>query len=225
MFTSILSSVEGILSIKEALMCTGASLLCGLIISLCYMFKSTYTKSMMMSLIILPAVVQIVIMLVNGNLGISVAIVGAFSLLRFRSVPGAAKDITAIFICMAAGLATGMGFITYGLVITAFLGCVMLILNFIPDKKISGERNLKVLIPENLDYTTVFDDIIDKYFEKCELMKVKTTDLGSLYELSYRVKFIDDKKEKECLDAIRTRNGNLSIVCSREEKSKIIEEL
>ena len=159
---------------------------------------------------------QVVITVVNGNLGASVAVMGAFSLVRFRSAPGSAKDITAIFFALAVGLANGMGYILYSATIVGIVGVIYLFLT------LSGfgehgvrEKHLKVLIPESLDYTTVFDDIFEKYVKRSELTKVKTTDLGSIFELNYQITLKDAKQEKEFLDALRTRNGNLTIICSR----------
>lgn len=216
MFTSILSSATGSLTVISTLLCTAASMGCGLVIALIYMYKSTYTKSFVTSLVIMPALVQTVIMIVNGNLGTSVAVLGAFSLVRFRSVPGSSKDITAIFFAVAVGLANGMGYLTYSASIILIVGLVFFILYVVPFGEHSGKfKELKVLIPENLDYTEVFDDLFENYLKKWELIRVKTTDLGSLYELSYHIVMKDYKKEKEFLDEIRCRNGNLTIICGR----------
>lgn len=225
MFTSILNSEMGNMTISNNLICLAVSLVCGFIIALIYMYKSTYSKSFVTSLVILPALVQVVITIVNGNLGASVAVMGAFSLVRFRSVPGSSKDITAIFFAMAVGLANGMGYVTYSGVIVLVVGIVFFVLNlskFGETKK--NYKNLKVLIPENLDYTSVFDDLFDKYLDKYELIKVKTTDLGSMYELTYYITLKDSKQEKEFLDEIRCRNGNLTIICGRPQ-NKVTEEL
>lgn len=225
MFNSILNPGIGSMTISNTLICLAVSLVCGFIIALIYMYKSSYTKSFVTSLVILPALVQVVITIVNGNLGASVAVMGAFSLVRFRSVPGSSKDITAIFFAMAVGLANGMGYVSYSGVIVVIVGLIFWILNMSKfGETRANHRNLKVLIPESLDYTNVFDDLFEKYLSKCELLKVKTTDLGSMYELTYMVVFKDSKQEKEFLDEIRCRNGNLTIICGRPQ-SKAIEEL
>ena len=225
MFQSILNAEQGSMTISNTLICLAVSLVCGFLIALIYMYKTNYTKSFVTSLVILPALVQVVITVVNGNLGASVAVMGAFSLIRFRSVPGSSKDITAIFFAMAVGLANGMGYVTYSGVIVLIVGLVFFFLNMTSFGEVkNGYRNLKILIPENLDYTTVFDVLFENYLDYCELIKVKTTDLGSMYELTYSISFKDAHKEKEFLDEIRCRNGNLTIVCGRPQ-NKAIEEL
>ena len=216
MFQSLLTNAAGQVTASGALICLFASLLCGLIISLLYMFKSNYTKSFAIGLILLPALVQVVITVVNGNLGAAVSVMGAFSLIRFRSLPGTTKDITFIFFAMAVGLANGMGYVFYSGGTTLVLAVIYLILiltKFGEGSK--GEKSLKILIPEALDYTTVFDDTFEKYLSKSELVKVKTTDLGSIFELNYMITVKDPAKEKEFVDELRTKNGNLTIICSR----------
>lgn len=218
MFTSVLSSLDGGLSIEAALLCTGISLLLGFIIAFIYMKQGGYTKNFVMTLVLLPPLVQLVIMLVSGNLGAGVAVMGTFGLVRFRSVPGSSKDIVSIFFAMAIGLATGMGYLTFAVLMTIIVGVAFFILG----KTSFGEpqfdeKQLKVTIPENLDYTSIFDDIFDDYTNKVNLLKVRTTNLGSMYELEYHVTLKDSKREKEMLDAIRCRNGNLTIVCGRRQ--------
>ncbi|MEE5989559.1 MAG: DUF4956 domain-containing protein [Lachnospiraceae bacterium] len=216
MFSSILTNAAGELSTAGALGCLLASVICGLVIAFLYMFRSSYTKSFVIGLVILPALVQVVITVVNGNLGAAVSVMGAFSLIRFRSLPGTSKDITFIFFAMAVGLANGMGFVYYSGAIVIMLALIYLLL--VVSKFGDGnlkEKSLKVLIPETLDYMTVFDDIFEKYLNKVDLVRVKTEDLGSIFELSYMVSLKDPSQEKEFVDALRTRNGNLTIICSR----------
>ena len=216
MFSSILTNAAGDLSTAGALGCLLASVICGLVIAFLYMFRSSYTKSFVIGLVILPALVQVVITVVNGNLGAAVSVMGAFSLIRFRSLPGTSKDITFIFFAMAVGLANGMGFVYYSGAIVIMLALIYLLL--VVSKFGDGnlkEKSLKVLIPETLDYMTVFDDIFEKYLNKVDLVRVKTEDLGSIFELSYLVSLKDPSQEKEFVDALRTRNGNLTIICSR----------
>ena len=216
MFNTILNLTANSLTFSTAVKCTGVSLILGFVIALCYTFTGKTTKNFFVSLVILPAMVQTVIMLVNGNLGTGVAIVGAFSLVRFRSVPGTSREISNIFFAMVVGLATGMGYITYAAFITAFIVVVMLVIYAVPLFK--GEenmRNLKITIYENLDYTEIFDDIFEKYLKKFEMQNVKTANMGSMYQLNYYIEFKDNSKEKEFIDAIRCRNGNLTVVCGR----------
>lgn len=219
MFSSLFSSTTTSLSISSVAICFGASLLLGIIIAVVYGLSEQCSKNFLLTLIILPAVVQVVIMLVNGNLGTGVAVVGAFSLVRFRSVPGTSKEICIIFFAMAAGLATGMGYATFALVFTVALSLVFLLLTKTVLNTENGEKSLKITIPEALDYTTVFDDIFEKYASKVTLDRVKSTNLGSMFELSYMIVLKDKSKEKQMIDEIRCRNGNLTIICARPQRT------
>ena len=209
------------LSIKSVLLCTAASLILGLGIALAYRFRNQSSKSFVVTLALLPAIVQLVIMLVNGNLGTGVAVAGAFSLVRFRSVPGSARDIGSIFLAMAIGLATGMGYIGIALLFTLIISAVSLLytVSGFGEKK-EEEKGLKVTIPESLDYTEIFDDLFQKYTSKWELVQVKTASMGSLYRLEYQIILKNPSKEKEFLDEIRCRNGNLEISCGRVELNR-----
>ena len=169
-----------------------------------------------MTLSALPFIVQIVIMLVNGNVGTGVAVMGAFSLVRFRSVPGNAKDICSIFLAMAVGLSTGTAHLILASIVTVVVCALNLVYTLIPENKgASSEKELTVVIPESLDYAQVFDDIFEKYTQENELIQVKTVNMGSLYKLRYTLRLKDRTKEKEMLDEIRVRNGNLEVICSR----------
>ncbi len=215
MLESILSANTD-LTLTQYLILTGVSLLLGLISALIYMYKNTYTKGFVLALVLLPTVVQMVILLVSGNLGAGVAVAGTFSLVRFRSVPGGAREIAAIFAAMAIGLATGMGYIAVAALLTIAIGVASLLmiqLHF-GDQDVNNRR-LKVTMPENLDYNEVFDDLFAAYTKRAELKKVKTTNLGSMFELHYEVTLRDPAQEKQFIDAIRTRNGNLNILLSR----------
>lgn len=202
--------------LSSVLVCTAVSLLLGAVIAGVYAFRSAYSKSFISMLVLLPAIVQAVIMLVNGNLGVGVAVMGAFSLVRFRSVPGSAREIGNIFFAMAAGLATGMGYIGYALLFTAVIAVVSLALSLIrPSSHRPADRNLRITIPETLDYNGIFDDLFEQYTQDAVLEQVKLTNLGSLYELRYRIRMKDPTQEKEMLDKIRVRNGNLNITCGQ----------
>ena len=193
-----------------------SSIILGLIIALCYMYKTSYNKSFVVTLVLLPSIVMAVISLVNGNLGTGIAVMGAFSLVRFRSIPGTAKEIGYIFFAMAVGLATGMNYIAFAVVFTIFVGLASLLLyivKFAEPKQIHKE--LKITIPENLDYTGLFDDLFSEYTSSHRLIRVRTTNLGSLYQLFYELTLKDEKQEKEFIDKIRCRNGNLDIICGR----------
>ena len=216
MFTSYLLNSAGELTTGGAFISLIASVICGLVIALLYMYKSNYSRNFVVALVILPALVQVVITVVNGNLGAAVSVMGAFSLVRFRSAPGSSKDITAIFFAMAVGLANGMGYVIYSAAIVLTVGAVYILLMSAGfGAKGERERHLKILVPESLDYTQIFDDIFGRYLNKLDLIKVKTTDLGSVFELNYSIEMKDKGKEKEFIDELRTRNGNLTIVCGR----------
>lgn len=210
------SITQGDLTIGSFIICSVVSLLLGLGISAVHMYRNTYSKSFVITLALLPAIVQTVIMLVNGNLGTGVAVMGAFSLIRFRSVPGSAREIGSIFLAMAVGLATGMGYIAFAVIFLALIGAAMLLLNtthFGEEKQ--SERMLKITIPENLDYDGLFDDLFTQYLSKANLISVRTSNMGSLYELHYLVRLKGGIVSKEFMDQLRCRNGNLTIVCGR----------
>ncbi len=224
MFTSILTDTQGNLTVQNALLCALVSLLLGVLIAVIYGYQGTSSKNFMVTLVMLPVLVQMIIMLVNGNLGTSVAVLGAFSLVRFRSVPGSSKEMAVIFFAMAAGLATGTGYLGFAAVMTVMIGLVFLILertHFGETKR--EQKDLRITIAEHLDYTEIFDDIFRKYTNNCRLQRVKTTNLGSMYELEYHITLKDIRQEKEMIDAIRCRNGNLTIICGR--RASIQEEL
>ena len=196
--------------------CTAVSVVTGLAIAFIYMFTcKKHSSSFVTTLALLPAAVQIVIMLVNGNLGAGVAVAGAFSLVRFRSIPGTAREIAMIFIALAAGLATGMGYVVIALIFTALMALLSILYAKVGlgEKGNRGKRALTVTIPESLNYTEAFDDLFFKYTDFHELQKVKTTNMGSMFKLSYEIRLKDPSKEKEFIDALRCRNGNLEISC------------
>lgn len=219
MLNSILT--EGVITPSGLLICTLASLIFGLLSAVLYMFRNTYTKSFVTALVLLPAIVQMVITLVNGNLGTGVAVMGAFSLVRFRSTPGGAREICAIFLAMALGLATGMGYIGIAAMMLVLLGLAQVLLTITSFGECSAsEKELKITIPESLDYNGVFDDLFGIYTRSCELVRVRTTNMGSLYELQYHITLRDQAEEKEFIDALRCRNGNLGITCGRMPMNK-----
>lgn len=210
-----------VLSPTDFLLCVGTALLSGLILALLYLLRSHSTRSFVATLAILPAVVCVVIMMVNGNLGLGVAVAGAFNLVRFRSVPGSAREITALFLAMGAGLIAGMGYLAYCLLFTLLLGGVSTLYGFLNLGARSQllHKTLHITIPENLDYHGVFDDLFSSYTTQCELCQVRTTNMGSLYRLTYNLTLRQTGKEKEFLDALRCRNGNLEISLSYQESN------
>lgn len=215
MLESILSSSAD-LTAAQYLLLTGASLVLGLISALVYMYRNSYTKGFVLSLVVLPVVVQTVILLVSGNLGAGVAVAGTFSLVRFRSVPGGAREIAAIFAAMAIGLATGMGYIGVALLLTAAVsGASLLMVKLRFGDQDVNNRRLRITMPEDLDYNEVFNDVFAEFTTRAELKKVRTTNLGSMFELQYEVTLRDAAQEKRFIDELRVRNGNLNILLSR----------
>ena len=188
------------------------SLVLGGIMALIHTYRNDYTKSFVMTLAILPAVICVVILMVNGNIGAGVAVAGTFSLVRFRSAPGTAREIGAIFAVMGMGLIMGMGYIGYAALFTCLIGLAILMYSrFSADGKKSTRKILKITIPENLNYSDVFDEFLEKYTKSYKLKQVKTSNMGSLYKLSYEIVLTDTSIEKEFIDQLRTRNGNLEI--------------
>ena len=214
MFNSILNITNGAITAESVIICLAVSIVLGIIIALFYRLQSHYSGSFMLTLTILPAVVQSVILVVNGNLGTAVAVAGAFSLVRFRSIAGNAREITFVFYAMAAGLACGMGYVIFAAVFVIALGIISLLLSKTPLFELSStSKQLKITIPEDLDYCGVFDDIFKKYLKYSKLERVRTTNLGSMFELTYNIKLKNPDEEKEMIDEIRCRNGNLMILC------------
>lgn len=212
------TSSTAVISVEHFLLCIGVSLLCGALLSFCYGHRSRPTSSFLATLVILPAVVCVVIMLVNGNVGAGVAVAGAFSLVRFRSAPGSAREITVLFLAMGAGLITGMGYLAYGVLFTALLGAITMLLNRLPLSS-SGDRckTLHITVPEDLNYEQVFDEILSQYTTHYELTRVRTTNMGALFRLSYDLSMKHSANEKEMIDKLRCRNGNLEITVCRQE--------
>ena len=194
----------------------GAALIIGFMIALVHMYKSSYTKSFVVTVAVLPAVVAMVIMMVNGSIGAGIAVAGTFSLVRFRSAPGSAKEIAAVFLAMAAGLACGMGFLLYAFLFVAIILTAILLYSLSKFGSQSKKaRTMTVTIPEVLDYTDVFDDMFNKYTDECKLTQMKTSNMGSLFKLTYSLKLKSEATEKDFVDEIRCRNGNLEIIIHR----------
>lgn len=187
--------------------------LCGLIAALASCFKSKPSKSFMVSLVLLPMVIHTVIVMVNGNVGTGVAVMGAFSLVRFRSVAGRAKDIATIFLAMTAGLACAAGYVTLALLFTVIVCGVMMLVSAIPMGS-ESQVELHITVPESLRFAHEFDDLFEKYTKKCHLTKTKTTNMGSLYKLQYVIEMRDVSQMQEFMDELRCRNGNLEIAIS-----------
>lgn len=209
-----------IITPAEFLTCLGVSLGIGLILAALYQYHTRYTRSFVVTLALLPAVVCVVIMMVNGNVGTGVAVAGTFSLVRFRSAPGTAREICAIFLAMAAGLIAGMGYLGYAVLCTLVLGGAELLFRMLSAKADGGAslyKTLHITIPEDLDYSDVFDEPLREFTREYELTSVKTTNMGSLFRLTYNITLRDSRTEKSLIDRLRCRNGNLEITVSKQE--------
>ena len=214
------SELASVISLTDFLLCLAVSLVLGILLAIAFAFRARYTKSFVMTLALLPAIVCVVIMMVNGNIGTGVAVAGAFSLVRFRSAAGTAREIAAIFLAMGTGLVCGMGYLGYAALFTSIMGALFAVYNCVKigiNPRFSVRKTIKITIPEDLDYSGAFEDIFAEYTKKNELVKVKTTNMGSMFRLTYNVTLRDATKEKEMIDRIRERNGNLEIMVSKQE--------
>lgn len=216
MFNSIFDASTTGLEISTAAIAAGVALILGVAVAITHMKTSTTSKGFLVTLATLPLLVMAVMIMINGNLGTSIAILGAFSLIRFRSIAGRSKDLLSVFFAMAIGLACGMGHILFAVCITVLAIIAIIFFTYThllePDKK---ERRLVVVVPEDLDYTEVFDDIFKKYTTKADLITMKTVNMGSLFNLTYDIKLRRGAKEKEFIDALRVKNGNLKVLMSQ----------
>ncbi len=211
MFDSIYS---GAITPTQFFIMAGVALAAGFLYAWLMSFRVRSTKRFFIVTALIPFVVAAVITFVNGNIGAGVAIGGAFSLIRFRSAPGSADEIAAILAAMGAGIAFGMGYIAYGVVILLCLAVLFLLISFVPlfeHQGMAAEQLLKITIPETLAYNGTFDEIFSRYLKKIENAGVKTTEMGSMFRLSYKVQLKDPAEEKAFIDALRTKNGNLEI--------------
>ncbi len=198
---------------KLYLICITCALVCGIITALAASYRAHTSKSFTISLVLLPAIVTTVIIMVNGNVGTGVAVMGAFSLVRFRSVPGKAKDIAAIFLTMTAGLSCAAGYVGIAILFTVIASIALVILTILPHKT-ERVMELRITVPETLSFYDAFDDIFEKYTSSHTLTQIKTTNMGSLYRLTYRITPTDRKLCRELIDELRVRNGNLEIALS-----------
>lgn len=204
------------LSIGGFIICVIAALILGSVFSYLIQLNNRTSQSFAVTLAVLPAVVAVVIMMVNGSIGAGIAVAGSFSLVRFRSAPGTGREIASVFISMAIGLICGMGYLLYGVIFTVLIIAAVMFLekvDFGLAKKEDGHRVLRITIPEDLDYTDIFNDVMNDFTKEYQLMNVKTINLGSLFRLTYHLELNDTYEEKEFIDQLRVRNGNLEINC------------
>ncbi len=200
-----------VVSVDKFLLCVGAALLIGACIAFTASRKAQQTHSFLTTLLTLPALTCVVIMLVNGNVGLGVATAGTFSLVRFRSAQGTAKEMALIFLSMVAGLACGMGYLGYAALFTVVLCLIFLVSGLFDPAVRGGQRVLRITVPEDLDYTGIFSPTLNSYCKDWHLNQVKTTNMGALFRLTYSLSLRDPAREKEFLDQLRLRNGNLEI--------------
>ncbi len=222
MFDSLISSTDGTVAVGESLICILVSLALGAVISVTYvlfMKKKGVSEHFTLTMVVLPAIVTAVIIMVGSNVARAFSLAGIFALIRFRSVPGDAKDIAFVFLAATVGLTNGMGYIGFGALFTLILCTAFLTFGHICQKFFKdSSKQLKILIPEDMNYQQVFDDLMKKYTQSYELERVKTTNLGSLFELTYKINVDDTYNEKEFIDELRCRNGNLNISISKTEQ-------
>lgn len=223
LFNSVFADgTQSTLSVGLFLLCILVALICGGIYLAAFSFRTRGSRSMRLSLTLLPAAVCVVIMMVNGSIGIGVAVAGAFSLVRFRSAPGTAKEISVIFMAMCSGLIVGVGYFAYALLFSALMGGLLMLLTLFGERERERDRTrvLKMTVPEELDYTGAFDSVFAAYTERMELTAARTSNMGSLYKLTYQVRLKPDADEKRFLDDLRVRNGNLEILLARTEENE-----
>lgn len=204
--------VDGAFSITGYIVCTVVAMLLGGIVALSLSVKGRLSKNFALSLVLLPPIVETVLILVNGNLGTGIAVMGAFSLVRFRSLPGSSREIVGIFMSMALGVAAALGYLGVAVIFTAIV-CVVVVLFAlinVPQGK-RGRLELRITVPENLNYVHCFDEVFEKYTKYHKLTKAKTASLGSLYKLTYEIELKSAEAEKNFIDEIRIRNGNLEV--------------
>ena len=220
MFNSVISTS---LTLSAFLICLGGAIVLGVLNTLVFSFRNRSSSSLNVALAMLPPVVTLVIMMVNGSIGAGLAVAGTFSLVRFRSAPGTAKEICGVFMSTAIGLACGMGYVGVAALFFLVMAVFVLLLGvFRLGERSSSYRHLKITIPETLEYDGLFDDLFEKYTVRHELDKVKTTNMGTLYELSYDIYLKDREVKKEFIDAIRCRNGNLNVSCGRQNDKEML---
>ncbi len=216
MLDSIFSQTTTTVDLTQIILVVLTSIILGLILAFAHEMTTKSNKNFLITIATLPLLIAIVIIMVNGNLGTSVAVLGAFSLVRFRSLPGNSKEILSVFFAMTIGLVLGMGNLIFAGLIT-IIGSILLIgLDKLKIFDNTSSKLLKITIPENLDYTCVFDDVFKEYSKKCELVQVKTTNMGSMFDLTYNITLKEGIDEKKFMDDLRVKNGNLKIILTHQ---------
>jgi hypothetical protein len=221
LFSTATTATTTTIDVLTLLACVAVSLVLGAVLTAVYSFRQRHTRSFTIALVVLPTIVCVVIAMVNGNLGAGVAVAGAFSLVRFRSAPGSGRDIAYVFLAMAVGLVAGMGYLAVAVLVTVVIGGACFVLQQITAQPRGHARDLAlcITVPEDLDYAGVFDDVLGRYTTYHELSSVKTSNMGSLFRLTYDVGMLPGADEKAMIDELRARNGNLEISLSHQEVS------
>ena len=220
MFNSVIPTA---MTLSAFLICLVSAIVLGLLTSLIFSVRAKHSSSLILSLALLPPIVTLIIMMVNGNIGAGLAVAGTFSLVRFRSAPGTAKEICGVFMATAIGLACGMGFVGIAALFFLVMAVFVLLLSLVRFGETSSRyRQLKITIPENLNYDGLFDDLFEQYTTRHELVRVKTTNMGTLYELTYDIHIKSRDVSKQFIDDLRCRNGNLNISCGRENEKDML---
>ena len=213
------TSAVSAIAVSQFMICIVCAVILGLMMAFAYQYRARATKSFLITLALLPAVVCVVIMMVNGNVGAGVAVAGTFSLVRFRSVPGTAREIGMLFLAMGTGLICGMGYLGYAVLFAVVMTLLYMLLEAVEfgGTKANRFKTVRITIPEDLDYTGVFDDIFTRNLKKWNLSQVKSTNMGSMFRLTYDVEYRDGINEKRMIDDLRVRNGNLEITVSNQD--------
>ena len=220
MFNSVIPAA---MTVSSFVICLLSALVLGVLCALVFSFRSKHSGNLPFALVLVPPIVTLVIMMVNGNIGAGLGVAGAFSLIRFRSTPGTARELSGLFTGTAIGLACGMGYVGIAALFFLVVALTVILLTLIRFGETSRSyRHLRITIPENLDYDGLFDDIFDEYTTSHELSKVKTTNMGTLYELTYEIHIKGTDVSKDFIDELRCRNGNLNIVCGRESDKDML---
>lgn len=220
LFDSVFGNSASI-SVGSFLLCIATALVSGFVLALFSRKINKFSQSLVLTVAMMPAIVSIIILVVNGNIGTGIAVAGAFSLVRFRSAPGSAKEIGLIFVAMAVGLLIGAGFLAYALIFTVIIGIVNIAYDrtgFAHDPT-DDRKVLKISVPEALDYSGAFDGILGRYTDSSRLTAVKSINMGSMFRLTYEVQLRQGVSEKGMLDEIRCRNGNLEVSLSEPERN------
>ncbi len=218
---SFLSKISGASSLAGFAVCIGSALILGLLLSVIYNAGTHHTASFSVTVALLPSVVALIILLVQGNIGAGLGVAGSFALIRFRSVPGTSREITGAFIAVGLGLGCGMGFVGYTVLFFILISLTVIILRAVRFGERSLTRQLKITVPDTLDYDTAFDEVLSRYTTRWKLVRVRSTNMGTLFELTYDVTLPDGKMSKQFLDDLRCLNSNLNIVlgCESDRES------